>query len=128
MKKQMNSTKRKAFTLMELIIVIVIIGALTAIAVGKLAGSDKGAQIAAMKSDVKQAVSLMNAEYATNQAWSDVTGNTRLSPGVSITPANATSDSFTITATNSNLAAQDATCQVVYDNSTGQLTTTTTGC
>lgn len=83
-KANTNKMVKKAFTLMELIIVIVIIGALTAIAVGKLSGGTDSARIAEMKSDMKQVVSVINTQYATNQTWPDPLPAYNHSPNTSV--------------------------------------------
>lgn len=49
--------RRKAFTLIELLIVVVIIGVLAAIAIPKFAGSKQKAYVTAMKSDLRNLVS-----------------------------------------------------------------------
>lgn len=122
MKKTIQNTKKKAFTLMELIIVIVIIGALTAIAVGKLAGSDKGAKIASVKSDIKQAVSLINSDYSTTQEWDVETSLDKLrnSPDVSVALDGGTAGTadFILKGT---VDVDSETCTIYYNNNTGQL-------
>jgi prepilin-type N-terminal cleavage/methylation domain-containing protein len=49
-------TPRKAFTLIELIVVMVIIGVLAGIAIAKFASAKEGAYVAAMKSDLRNFV------------------------------------------------------------------------
>jgi prepilin-type N-terminal cleavage/methylation domain-containing protein len=65
----MRMTSRKGFTLIELLIVVVIIGILAAIAIPKFANTKEKAYIAAMKSDLKNLVTVEEAYFADKQTY-----------------------------------------------------------
>jgi len=98
---------RKAFTLIELLIVIVIIGILAAIGIPKFANSKSKAYITAMKSDLRN---LINAEesffsdsarYTTNMT----TLNFKASTGVNAPAITTYSGSWTATNSHTQLSA-----------------------
>jgi type IV pilus assembly protein PilA len=60
---------RKGFTLIELLIVVVIIGILAAIAIPKFASTKEKAYLAAMKSDLRNAVTAEEGYFADNQVY-----------------------------------------------------------
>ena len=60
----MRMTSRKGFTLIELLIVVVIIGILAAIAIPKFANTKEKAYIAAVKSDLKNLVTVQESYFA----------------------------------------------------------------
>jgi len=97
---------RKAFTLIELLIVIVIIGILAAIGIPKFANSKSKAYITAMKSDLRN---LINAEesffsdsarYSTNLTSLNYKGST----GVNAPTITTYSGSWTATNSHSQLS------------------------
>jgi type IV pilus assembly protein PilA len=69
---KMFSKKRKGFTLVELIIVMVILGALAAIAIPKMGGSTEGATIASIKSDMRMAIAKANEHYSKAMSYTNV--------------------------------------------------------
>ncbi|MFQ5745614.1 MAG: type IV pilin protein [Gemmatimonadota bacterium] len=78
----------KGFTLIELLIVVVIIGILAAIAIPQFASTKQKAFDATAKSDVRNAMSAMEAYYADNQVYATAalaTGNFTTSQGIAIT-------------------------------------------
>ena len=64
---------RKGFTLIELLIVVVIIGILAAIAIPKFANTKEKAYIAAMKSDLKNLVTVQESYFADKQTYASKT-------------------------------------------------------
>lgn len=68
----MKMKMRKGFTLVELIIVMVILGALTAIAIPKMGGSTDGARLASIKSDMRMAIAKANEQYSKDLDYSNV--------------------------------------------------------
>ncbi|HUT29880.1 MAG TPA: prepilin-type N-terminal cleavage/methylation domain-containing protein [Sedimentisphaerales bacterium] len=78
----MNS--RKGFTLVELLIVVLILGALAAIAVPRIMGGAKTAKINACKTNVDMLNSQIELYYANKDAWptalTDVTSDPNYFP------------------------------------------------
>jgi len=74
----------KGFTLVELLIVVLILGALAAIAVPRIIGGSKSAKINACKTNVDVINSQIELYYANEDAWptalTDVTQNTSYFP------------------------------------------------
>jgi prepilin-type N-terminal cleavage/methylation domain-containing protein len=69
----MRMTSRKGFTLIELLIVVVIIGILAAIAIPKFANTKEKAYIAAVKSDLKNLVTVQESYFADRAGYANAT-------------------------------------------------------
>ncbi len=98
----MNSNRR-AFTLIELLIVVVIIGILASIAIPKFANTKEKAYVASMKSDLRNLTSAMeayfndnNSSYASSTAALGTTY--RSSSGVTVTMGTVTATGWAATA------------------------------
>ena len=95
---------RPAFTLIELLIVVVIIGILAAIAIPKFANTKARANEATMKSDLRNLASSIESYYTDNNNSYPTSlgalGTTyRASTGVTITLSSSTPSSWSATAT-----------------------------
>ncbi|MHC4474530.1 MAG: competence type IV pilus major pilin ComGC [Planctomycetota bacterium] len=80
----MSRTDKKAFTLVELLIVVLILGALAAIAVPRIMGGAKTAKINACKTNIDVLNSQIELYYSTEDAWpaalADVTDDANYFP------------------------------------------------
>jgi prepilin-type N-terminal cleavage/methylation domain-containing protein len=80
----MVRTNRKGFTLVELLIVVLILGALAAIAIPRIMGGAKTAKINACNTNVDVLNSQIELYFANEDAWptglSDVTGDPNYFP------------------------------------------------
>jgi prepilin-type N-terminal cleavage/methylation domain-containing protein len=105
---------QKGFTLIELLVVVAIIGILAAIVVTQTAVHRAAAHCAKVEADVKNATSNLEAAFAKNETYDNVTLTT--SPGVTLSTTAATADIGTITA--SHPACQQGIYR--YSSSTGK--------
>jgi len=96
---------RRGFTLIELLIVVVIIGVLAAIAIPKFNDSKRKAQVAAMKSALRTALSAAEAHFADQNTY---VGLTLPAAGAVVMTPNATAVSVWVSATHSSVP--DALC------------------
>lgn len=99
-----KNSKKKGFTLIELIVVIAILGILAAVLIPKFTGFTKKANSTQALVDAKQfatAMDSLNAEKGTAFVVGDVTGMANMSSDSSVVAADfdATNGKFTITTT-----------------------------
>jgi prepilin-type N-terminal cleavage/methylation domain-containing protein len=108
--------RRRGFTLVELLIVVVIIGILAAIAIPKFQDSKGKAYASSLKSDLKNLSSSQEDHFYTNETYSTNIGalNFKPSPGVVLTITEATVGGWSATTTHP--AAFPLTCAVFYGN------------
>jgi prepilin-type N-terminal cleavage/methylation domain-containing protein len=96
----------KGFTLIELLIVVVIIGILAAIAIPQFASTKEKAFDATAKSDVRNAMSAMEAYFADNQSYGSAanvltSGNFTTSTGIAIS-AGGSASGYAVTASHTS--------------------------
>jgi len=93
--------RRAGFTLIELLTVVVIIGLLATIALPKLTNLKTRAQVAAMKSDLRNLVTLQETYFAQNLTYATDLGSAyTVSAGNPIPTITLTGDGWTATLTN----------------------------
>jgi prepilin-type N-terminal cleavage/methylation domain-containing protein len=116
------SVVRRAFTLIELLIVMVIIGALAAIAIPRFTRTKDRAYVATMMTDLKNLATAQSSYFSDFQTYTTVfpAGMYRPSTGVSVTISQATTTSW---AANASHTSTTRTCTITYGgsgNSDGQ--------
>jgi type IV pilus assembly protein PilA len=97
--------KRTGFSLIELMTVVAIIGLLAVIAIPKLANLKGRAQVAAMKSDLRNLVTLEENYFAQNlkyAAATDLAGTYNVTAGNSMPTVTLTGDGWTATLTSAS--------------------------
>ncbi len=113
-----NKNMRKGFTLVELVIVMVILGALAAFAIPKMTNSKDGAIFASMKSDARTAMQKAQATFAERGAVTNFGVNCG---GVTMTTGN-TCTSTIIDDVNYTISIADSTAActnpVTFNSST----------
>ena len=65
------ASKRKGFTMVELIFVVIFLGILAAIAIPKITGSTESATLASMKNDARTNITAENTYYIQKQEYMD---------------------------------------------------------
>jgi prepilin-type N-terminal cleavage/methylation domain-containing protein len=93
--------RRNAFTLIELLIVVVIIGILAAIAIPKFTNTKGKARLAAIKTDLKNLATAQEAYLFDNGTYADAVGklNFASSQGASVTIEEASPGGWSGTST-----------------------------
>ena len=121
----MAQVARRAFTLIELLIVVVIIGILAAIAIPKFANTKGSAEAAALKSDLRNLVTAQEAYFYTNSVYTTSTAalSYNVSPGVTVSISSGTATGWAATATHP--AATPHTCGIFIGNASPPLAATT---
>src|ERR687885_575792 len=97
----MHRSRSAGFTLIELLIVVVIIGILAAIAIPKFANTKGRANVAAMRSDLRNLATAEESYFYSNDRYSSSLSalNFSSSPGVTVTVLEATAAGWSATAT-----------------------------
>jgi type IV pilus assembly protein PilA len=114
----MINSRRSAFTLIELLIVVVIIGILAAIAIPKFSNTKGQAFLAAMRSDLRNLATAEEGYYYSNSAYSNDLSqlNFLTSSGVTISVPEATAGGWSASATHAALGAEK--CTVYFGTAT----------
>jgi prepilin-type N-terminal cleavage/methylation domain-containing protein len=104
----------RGFTLIELLIVVVIIGILASIAIPKFANTKDRANQTAMKSDLRNLATAMEAYFNDNNSTypsviASLGSNYHISTGVTVTLGSVTGSGWAATATHS---ASPKTCTI----------------
>ena len=109
---------RAAFTLIELLIVVVIIGILAAIAIPKFQNTKGKANAASLKTDLRNLSTAQEAYFFENSAYTGSLTKLQLntSPGVTLTIVDATSSGWSARATHP--ASFPLTCALYNGNVT----------
>jgi prepilin-type N-terminal cleavage/methylation domain-containing protein len=109
----MHRPRSAGFTLIELLIVVLIIGVLATIAIPKFANTKGRANLAAMRSDLRNLATAEESYFYSNDKYSSSLSdlNFSTSPGVTITIHEATTAGWSATATS---PAAPASCAVFY--------------
>ena len=119
--------KRSGFTLIELLIVVVIIGILAAIAIPKFQNTKGKAQLAAMKSDLRNLATAEEAYMFDNGAYTGVIAGLAYSssPGVILTITNASASGWSAISTHPQ--SYPLTCALYNGNVPAQAPATVEG-
>lgn len=121
------AVKRAGFTLIELLIVVVIIGILAMIAIPKFQNTKGKANLAALKSDLRNLASAEESYMFDNNAYTSITASLTYatSPGVVLTITNATASGWSAMATHP--ASFPLTCALFVGNVPAQAPATVEG-
>jgi len=119
--------KRKGFTLIELLIVVVIIGILAMIAIPKFQNTKGKANLAAMKSDLRNLANAEEGYLFDNGSYTGVITSLSYatSPGVVLTVTNATASGWSAISTHP--ASFPMTCALFVGNVAPQAPATVEG-
>ncbi len=111
----------EGFTLIELLIVVVIIGILAAIAIPQFSDTKEQAQVAKMKSDLRNLITAQEAYYVENDTYTATLGDLTdftASQGVTVTINAADANGWDATATH---GSSDQDCAVAIGGGTNSL-------
>lgn len=119
--ERLKKRRKDAFTLLEILVVLIILGILAYIGIPRVLGSGEGAQLASMRSDARNAISAEEAYYAANRQFAQATADASNSDSaVSTTLPNS---NITIVASPHNKV--DITTETCSDGTDGYTVTVT---
>jgi len=110
---------QRAFTLIELLIVLVIISILTTIAIINFGSTKEEAFKAAMRSDLRNIASAEEAFYINNSTYTDSLGALDFVQSENVTIAFTTADVNGWEATATHVGAPGITCTISYGDEVG---------
>ena len=113
---------RKAFTLIELLIVVVIIGVLAAIGVPKFANSKSKGYVAAMKSDLRNLLSAEESFFSDSARYSTNVTSLNFKSTTGVTAPSITTYAGAWTATNSHTQLASIQCGIGVNTTNPMLT------
>ncbi len=111
----MRATARSAFTLIELLIVIVIIGILAAIAIFKYSSSKDKASFAVIKSDLRNLITVEESYFADTRLYSTDQAVLNFKPSQGVTVTITTLDpaqGWSAVGVNSTIQGASNSCQI----------------
>ncbi len=114
---------KRGFTLIELLTVVVIIGLLAAIAIPKFTGTKERANLAAMKSDLRNLAASQENYFVENLAYTTTLSQLQMniSENVTVTIPVANAQGFRGTADHAGVAVK--TCEIYFGSAGGVLAT-----
>lgn len=118
---------RRAFTLIELMIVVVIIGVIAAIAIPKFAGSKAKAYETAMKSDLRSFLTAQLDYFATHQTYTTDITKLSFKSSTGVNPPVVTVDGRTYVVTISHSQLPGVVCAVAHNTTNPVLTSANSG-
>lgn len=120
------SARRRGFTILELLVVVLVIGILAGLAIAKFGNTKDKAKLSSIKSDLKNLIVAQEAHFSN---WNTYGTKAQLVSRVKYDPSpgntwaiNATTSGFTATVTNASITKSPTKCQVTVGRNTSPVT------